>query len=241
MKRIAIIVGHTSKRQTSKRQGAENYLGQSEYEFNSIIAAKTREILTLTYGVPTNVLFRNPNKNYTGQVREIVREVKELKADYAISLHFNASVGAKGCEVLVPESATEIDDHFADTITDMLNEELNIVERRDDGVFEIDSSHNGAYMLYSLNSAGIPCGLVEPCFSHESLEARNIFERPDFYSDLLARAIVKGFKIDASILTDDKPIGPAQDILLIRGDAVELATKVMAMNLKFLEDYANND
>ena len=185
--KVAIIVGHNKS-----AGGAVNYLGESEYVFNSRVATKIASALAGKYGITSRVIYRAHDVGYSEQCQGVAINCKQFGADVAVSLHFNSagSRSALGCEVLIPESIETYDNELADRITDDLNTVLGIKERRDDGVFTISKSHRGSGMLYALYKEGIMCCLVEPCFADFSTEeSRAIFQAEDRYADLLAKSI----------------------------------------------------
>jgi len=188
-KRIAIVVGHNSK-----KQGADNYLGESEYNFNSRIANKL-QLKLASEGVSSFVIKRPSGVSYRKQSIVVANKVDELNASHAILLHFNsAGRGAMGVEVLIAQTATKGDNIFADNFSDMLNEEYGFIERRDDGVFTINKNHNGFQMINRINGKGIVSCLVEPCFAdYKTKESQLIFEQEDKYVDVLLRSVLKSW------------------------------------------------
>lgn len=180
---VAIIVGHNKS-----AQGATNYLGESEYAFNSRIARKVCERLA-GLGVNAAVIFR-PTGGYSYQCSEVAKQVKMLKSTFAIELHFNdASASAKGCEVLIRETASPSDNHFADHLTDLLDSRLGINQRGDDGVKTIYSGHNGYGMLEALGKVGAISCIVEPCFAKNRAQSKAVFENEDAYVSTLVTAL----------------------------------------------------
>jgi hypothetical protein len=179
--KVAFVVGHNSG-----AQGAWNYLKESEWSFNSRIAKKCQAKMKKA-GYQAYVIFRPPGKRYSSQVWAVKEEAKKLSVTHAFCLHFNsASAGARGCEFLIPQSASDIDNKMADMGTDLLNERMGIIERREDGVFEVSPSHNGSGMLMALRDAGIHAVLPEPCFAnYRTKESAAIFENEDAYVDIL--------------------------------------------------------
>jgi N-acetylmuramoyl-L-alanine amidase len=186
---IGIVVGHNKK-----RQGATNYLGESEFVFNSRIAKKLQMKLD-ELNIRSAVIFRPSSGGYGYECSSVAKQLRGMGASHALCLHFNSTKGAMGCEVLIANTHTKEDDEFADKVTDMLNEEYGFVERRDDGVFTVSSRHNGAGMLNAINRKGIVSALIEPCFADErTKESKLIFESEDKYVVVLARAIFATWK-----------------------------------------------
>lgn len=187
--KVAIVVGHNKK-----DQGATNYLGESEWQFNSRIARKVQVKLT-ALGIESVIIFRPYNVSYSRQCRDVARQVKELSCTHAILLHFNDASGntAMGCEVLVKKTATKEDNEFADMLTDMLNERYGFVERRDDGVYTVSSRHNGYGMINAIDA--ITC-LLEACFAgYKNKESEIIFEQEDKYVDVIVESIDKAWSV----------------------------------------------
>lgn len=179
---VAIIVGHNKK-----SQGAVNYLGETEYIFNSRIARKVKERLA-ELGVNSAVIFR-PVGGYSFQCKEVAKSAKLLGSVYALELHFNgaANPSARGCEVLVRRTVNPIDNKFADYITDRL-ELYGVKQRNQDGVSEIGPDHNGFGMLDALGDVGILASIIEPCFAMNRDESKVIFENEDIYVEILTDA-----------------------------------------------------
>lgn len=181
---LAIVVGHNEK-----RQGANNYLGESEWVFNKRIAHKLAKRLA-EKGLRASIIFRPKSGGYSYECSYVRSRVKELGCNLALLLHFNAAgASARGCEVLIADTPSPMDNSYADKITDLLNEELGIKERHNDGVKVIYSGHNGYGMINGLVSIGVPAALVEPCFGgYRTSESEAIFENEDNYVSILERA-----------------------------------------------------
>ena len=183
--KIALVVGHNKT-----AQGADNYLGESEWVFNSRIVRKVQAKLN-ALGIDSVIIFRPYNTSYSRQCSSVADQVKEHECTHAILFHFNDASGtsAMGCEVLVKKTATEEDNKFADTFTDLLNERYGFVERRDDGVYTVSSRHNGYGMINAIDA--ITC-LIEACFAgYRNKESIIIFEQEDKYVDVIVDSIVK--------------------------------------------------
>lgn len=184
--KVAIIVGHNKK-----KQGATNYLDESEWVFNSRIARKLQGKLA-ALGIDSVIIFRPYDVGYDDQCEAVADEAARLGCTHAISLHFNdaSSRSAMGVEVLIAKTATEADNKFADIFSDILNEEYGFVERRDDGVYTISDRHNGSGMINAVNDKGIITCLVEVCFGgHKTKESELIFEQEDKYVDVLVKSV----------------------------------------------------
>jgi N-acetylmuramoyl-L-alanine amidase len=188
--KLAIVVGHNMK-----KQGANNYLGESEWVFNSRIARKL-QIKLAALGIESVIIFRPYNVSYKKQCKSVAEQIEEHNCTHAILLHFNDASGesAMGVEVLVARTSTLEDDEFADTITDILNEEYDFIERRDDGVYTVGDSHNGSGMINAVNRKKCITALIEICFAgYSNRESKFIFENEDLYVDVIVRAVVKSW------------------------------------------------
>jgi len=180
-KRIALIVGHTAK-----RPGATNYLGESEYAFNSRIA---RDMEVMIEAVSEDCVSRIFYRDGVGR-SGVADKVIEWKADLSIELHFNSfAQKAKGCEILVlSDDRKSID--IADQITTKLSEEFGIVERHINGVKRLIDGNRGYYNLKLLQTIPINI-LIEPCFANmKTKESQAIFENENRYVDVLAKELI---------------------------------------------------
>lgn len=188
--KVALVVGHNKK-----SQGADNYLDESEWVFNSRIARKLQIKLALL-GIDSVIIFRPYSVSYKKQCSSVAEQVKDLDCTHAILLHFNDASGetAMGCEVLVSETSTLADDKFADIFTDILNEEYGFRERHDDGMKTVNDDHNGFGMINAVNRHAVTV-LVEACFAgYENRESAFIFENEDKYVDVFVKAIQKSWR-----------------------------------------------
>lgn len=193
---FAFIVGHNKI-----SQGAVNYLGESEFSFNSRIAEKAKQKLA-ALGVRSMIVFR-PTGSYSSQVEYVADLVSDHFVKHAFCLHFNASgiSRANGCEVLIRQTENKDDELVADFITDRINEKFGIKERRNDGVFLIYRGHNGFGMLDALHKVSVVPVIVEPCFATNREEAKKIFEHEDDYVDILVEA---AFKLSIGEMNDEE-------------------------------------
>lgn len=181
---FAFIIGHNEW-----DQGVRNFLGESEWSFNSRVAKRACEILAEDYGKSAYILFR-PSGSYTAQVNHVVREARRLKVNKALSLHFNAfsNPTVQGTEALIVSTPTPKDDLMAKILTDMLAQEYGVSQRGTQGVKTIPSGHGGYGMLRGLSRAGITATLIEPVFAtHDTPETRDFFNREYKYAKLLAK------------------------------------------------------
>lgn len=182
---VGLVVGHNEK-----RQGADNYLKESEWVFNSRITRKLKERLNYL-GIRSVIVFRPTSGGYNHECKSVANELEKNQVTHAICFHFNsAGKGARGCEVLIAETHTKEDDLFADEFTDILNEKYGFRERGKDGIKIVSSKHNGYGMINRINRKGIVTALIEPCFAdYPTKESRLIFEQEDKYVLVLTSAI----------------------------------------------------
>jgi|SaaInlLV_10m_DNA_2_1039722.scaffolds.fasta_scaffold01930_13 N-acetylmuramoyl-L-alanine amidase len=192
--RVALGRGHTQK-----KQGADNYKGESEWEYYGRIIPKVkRQIHTLAPGkFVTLQIDRAATVGYSTQCRDSARKAELWNADIVVLCHFNsAGRNARGVENLIIDTSDHLDNKLAKIFSDFLNEELGIKERGKDGVKVIKSRHNGYGMLNAMRKKSIPSVLIEPCFAkYENEESRAIFEDDERFADILARAIIKSVTI----------------------------------------------
>lgn len=182
---IALVVGHNEA-----KQGAENYLGESEWIFNTRIARKVQEILSGN-GHRSALVFRPKSGGYRHECRYVAKKVEELGCIISVHLHFNwGPSGARGCEVLISNDGTRDSFLLADKISDVLNEKLSIEERHNDGVKKVYKGHSGFQMLQEVEAKDISAVLIEPCFAnYRTSESAMVFENEDNYARALAMAL----------------------------------------------------
>lgn len=211
MKRISLIVGHTQK-----NHGASNYLGQTEYHWNSMIAAKvTNYIRDKTSMAEVKIFFRDRIGRFG-----VAQVITNWKADLSLELHFNSfKTKAYGCEILTLKGDAEslrIADHLSDELSLM----FSLKQRDGDGVRELIDGDLGYYNLKILESIPIAM-LVEPCFANiKTAESAAIFEDPDKYAELLADELLWAVGLgepdeDVDKCQNDLPEIPEQEHLLV--------------------------
>ena len=184
---VALVVGHNEK-----NQGAENYLGETEFSFNKRVARKVQFKLAKK-GI-TSIIFKRPVGSYKRQCQTIAQDVLDSNCVLSVHLHFNASPQkARGLEVLALNSILEEDEEVARMFAETLSNMLDIKKRHDDGVLAVNNKHNGYKMLQLVRETtdAIPI-LVEPCFAnYRNPDSATIFEREDDYVHVLAYCIEK--------------------------------------------------
>lgn len=180
---VSIVVGHNSE-----KQGAVNYLGESEFVFNKRIAKKLK--LKLSQRWIPSVIFTRGAGSYNEQCDRIYDACLEHKVRLSVHLHFNSASGdVLGCEALIVESETPLDNLFAGIFTGTLAKRYGFKNR---GVKTLKRGHNGYGMMKAVRDSGAIAVLVEPCFADKKTsESELIFEQEDKYVDVLADAIQK--------------------------------------------------
>jgi hypothetical protein len=187
---IGLVVGHNER-----AQGANNYLGESEWRFNSRIAKKVQNRLN-EIGIRSVIVFRPKSGGYKHECASVARELKGKLATHAVLMHFNSAgvESARGVEVLISPTASPADDRFADIFSDMLNESYGFRERGDDGKKVVGPRHNGSGMLQACLNKGVIACLIEPCFAdYRTEESKIIFENEDAYVNVLTVSIHKAW------------------------------------------------
>lgn len=183
---VGIVVGHNAT-----KQGAVNYLGESEWEFNKRIAEKL-QLKLRDMEVSSTIFHRPSNGGYSYECDFIAGALQLAGCKYSIHLHFNSSGSkkARGCEVLVPVNCEDIS--IAESITESLKNIFKFRLRHGDGILPVLPGHNGWTMLRKVRAKGVFPAIVEPCFgNYRNNESAKIFENEDSYVELLAEAISK--------------------------------------------------
>lgn len=194
MRRVALIVGHTAK-----AQGATNYLGESEYRFNTRIAnAVKRHVDIMQSDLHLEVWYRDDGW------AAVQAKAEEFKPSMTVELHFNAADGiAYGTEILVYKGASRFEDivRIADEMTDRLADMFSLKERHTfkldddsmaDGV-KVMSSGRGVGNLKYMHQAGVPIVmLIEPVFGDKKQkESEKFFLHEELYVQFLVDSFLK--------------------------------------------------
>lgn len=195
---LGIIVGHNSK-----ARGAVNYKGETEFDFNSRIALRMKEIIDSSDSLFNATIYnRIPGAGYGNEIAELAKDIKEDACELTMELHFNSGPkGARGCEILV-HTKNKLAIGIADAMTDQIEHIFGIFQRDQDGVREVAKGDRGAYNLIALEDVGVRVPLLmEPCFANEkTAESQKIFDQEDLYASTLANEMIihaKGLYGDA--------------------------------------------
>lgn len=162
MNKIAFIVGHKLT-----DQGAINFLNETEYEFNSLIAQYVKKRITIEVFHKTT--------NY-------VKRINEYNPDLIVELHFNSfNKKAYGCEALALETSLQsiLD---ANKFIKEFNKRFKIKNR---GVKLLSSKNNRGFTNFN-GLRKYPMFLFEPCFANfKTKDSEKIIINWQDYGDFL--------------------------------------------------------
>lgn len=185
-KKVAVIVGHTKN-----SPGATNYKDDSEYPFNSRIAAKVQNIMRSKYA--NEIEFKVFYRDGIGR-KGVAEQVSEWGADVCLELHYNSYKKiAYGCEILIAgDYNLKMNFRAADIFTDVLAEEFGLRERAEDGVKVLRRGDRGYQNLDYINDHRVVqiTLLIEPCFANiKTAESAAIFENEDKYARVISEQL----------------------------------------------------
>jgi N-acetylmuramoyl-L-alanine amidase len=152
--RVAVVVGHNHK-----ARGAASVAPISKYEFDfnkEVAALMKRE--AREFNLAVELFYRQPEGGYTAEIERAYAAVSAWKADCAIELHFNATEGAHGTEMLHrsdSKAAAALAGH-------VLEETVRLLKLRDRGLKPKKPGDRGATSLYALDK--VPTIIAEPFF-----------------------------------------------------------------------------
>jgi N-acetylmuramoyl-L-alanine amidase len=185
--KIALIVGHSKT-----AQGAVNYLGETEFSFNSRIAAMVEKMFSeRESNVDLKVFFR-PGGAAAPAMAKVGKAVGEWGAKASLELHFNSFEGkAFGCEALVVLDSGEIpvEANFLNAMLNFFESEFKIKQR---GIKVVKKGDSGFLNLKSCKDNGVKMAfLFEPCFGNfKTKESQAVFENEEKYAQFLCDQIV---------------------------------------------------
>jgi len=170
MKKIAVVIGHDK---TSP--GAYSpHLGQSEYIYNSEVAAHLSCI--------ADIYKRPAGGGYKTQMTNLANEINKKDYDLVIELHFNAfNKTANGCEAVIfkgNKNTETIGQRFCDLITAKYNTKTR-------GVKDVSQQNDRGYWFLALMKADAM--ILEPFFgdNEESLKFKNECD----YADIIIKTL----------------------------------------------------
>lgn len=179
IKKLAIVVGHNSRSQGAVRQDT----GETEFSWNSRLAAMIDDISTQYAGLTVRVFFRNGSLGgYSREISDVYARTDEWGADATCELHFNShhNPNATGTETL--SSGSRLSLKYADALQDEMLVALGL---RDRGRKIVRTGRGSA----SLISGRAPAALIEPFFgsSNKGLAATD----EEHEMQALAHAVLK--------------------------------------------------
>jgi len=184
-KQFALVVGHNSI-----NQGANNYLGESEYSFNCRIAEAVARNLALQ-GVRCIVFKHNPLyfRYNSQQWKDVADRVSKAGIAHAIMLHFNSfytPVSRTEALCIHTQDNVEMARIFLDNMEGAFffeTKEVKIdIEDKDIDRGEIESSY--------FNAQGISSIVAEPVFGNfETENSRLFFHNENLYCKVLQNTI----------------------------------------------------
>lgn len=185
---VAIIIGHNSR-----KQGAVNYLGETEFSFNTKVAKELQLNLSY-YGVGSIIIQRPSRGGYHHEVNYVANTIYKYNCDYSIELHFNsASVNAKGAEILFTDGKNR--GLQADVILQRMLDHLRMrynINLTSRGSKLVQYGHSGELMIKKIEEVGCKAFLIEPCFGNwQHSEAEGIFYNLEKYAEALCEGIVE--------------------------------------------------
>lgn len=89
--KLAVIVGHNKK---AKGAYAEQPVGKSEFQFNSLVAEIMRKTANSDPELEIAVFKRLPISSYSAQIDEVYSRVNKWEPELAMELHFDWQAGA---------------------------------------------------------------------------------------------------------------------------------------------------
>lgn len=196
------VVGHNAY-----AKGTKNEIeGMYEFDFSYIIASFFLNSMdSLCSVIPCFKLIR-PIGKYGHQVRSIKNQIKKITGgmrSYGLNSHFNDGGGSGNENLIIKGSRDNFDDLLADLLSDCLEKALGIPQRRKNGVFEIDESHNGGGMLSGMADANCISSVIEPTWKRNFPESEKIFLHKERYARILAETVVVIYLIRGFIKKKD--------------------------------------
>ena len=152
--KTAIIIGHDPI-----NQGARSFNGYTEWSYwLTFCMHYLNELENCEF------FLRKPG-TYKQSITQLVSEVKEYKADFAVELHFNAFNGRveiNRAEVL------KIDNNLGLNFASTFSDEMKEVYKTDTKIIEVGNDDRGYFTLKSFQDKKIPAVILEPFFGDTS-------------------------------------------------------------------------
>lgn len=160
MRKIAIIIGHTSKSRGAIRIDT----GETEYDFNGRIAKAISDLAEKSGIFDVAIFRRNPSKGYGAQIKEVYSKADQWGAIATGELHFNSSAtaSASGCETLT--SGSDMSMKLAAAVNGSIVDAFGVKDR---GIVKRSAKDRGGA---SLHSGKAPAILFEPFFGSNAAD-----------------------------------------------------------------------
>jgi len=178
--KIALIVGHNQT-----LQGAINYLGESEFQFNLKVC---------------QYIYENSNKENISvflKDADYVERINDYHPDLIVELHFNAfTTEILGSEALVlkGDDKSQLEAH---NLLNKFKDEFDIKVR---GIKYLQKYHRGFKNFQGLDH--FPMVLFEPCFANfKTKDSTKIMENWKEYAQFFIEYFDKSEKVNDNIMT----------------------------------------
>lgn len=178
---LAIVVGHNARAQGAVRRDT----GETEFSWNSRLAALIEDAAVAYPGVYVKVFFRRDVGGYSREIADVYQRTDAWGADATAELHFNSAASelATGTETLT--SGTKASLRFAEAVQDEMLDALGL---RDRGEKYVPPTGRGGK---SLHFGRAPAILVEPYFGSSPKGLAATDEAHE--QKALAQVILRGF------------------------------------------------
>lgn len=179
IKNLAVVVGHNERAQGAIRQDT----GETEYSWNSRLAAMIDDLSSQYAGLNVRVFFRNGAlRSYTREIKDVYARTDAWGADATVELHFNShhNPNATGTETLTSGSRKSLE--YAYELQDNMLDALGL---RDRGEKIVRTGRGSA----SLMSGRAPAALIEPFFGSSDKGLKATDEAHEM--EALAHAVLK--------------------------------------------------
>jgi len=185
--KIALIVGHSHE-----SQGAVNYLGETEFSFNSRIAARVEKLFLERDSIVDLKVFFRPDGVVPTAIKKVGKAVGEWGAEASVELHFNSfKTEASGCEALVLRGGgfVPIETDFLTCFFDKFHKDFGIKRR---GLKIVEKGESGFLNLKAVKDNGVKMAfLFEPCFGNfKTKESQAVFENEEKYARFLCDQLI---------------------------------------------------
>lgn len=174
--KAAILVGHRASKPGAKSE----YLGKTEFQFNSEIAERLKDV--------ADVYYRPEGSNSDRlMIEKVVAEINQTDYDIVIELHFNShtNTSANGCECLYYHTNAKgmaLANYFVNEVSGR----IGIKKRR---LIPIDSTgQRGGTFIVKCAATAL---LVEPFFGSNAEDCEKISTCLDEYCQILRDLIDK--------------------------------------------------